>query len=105
MVVILHAIGYHALSLKRIFSCSSMKIPAGRFTIEVEQNPQKGGAWQVIVYKPGFVFKKRVNTDWFLDEDQAKKFATQLAADLESGDALEKLRVRSPGWTLHKAAR
>lgn len=82
-----------------------MKIPAGKFIIEVDQNPHKGGAWQVNVYKPGVPFKKRVTTDWFLDEDQAKKFATQLAADLESGDSVEKLRSRPPGWTLHRAIR
>lgn len=43
-----------------------------------------------------------LTSDWFLDAEQAKRFAESLAAELRSGGSLDAVRKRPPGWTLHR---
>jgi hypothetical protein len=56
----------------------------------------------VRTYRKLFLFKKRVSSDWFLDQDQANRFARQLAQDLKDGAKIDSLKRRSPGWILHR---
>jgi hypothetical protein len=56
----------------------------------------------VRVYKRILFFKKRVSSDWFLTETQAKQFAELLVRDLERGDGVKYIQTRSPGWVLHR---
>jgi hypothetical protein len=82
-----------------------MKIQTGtNLHIELKQAREKGTPWQVCVYKKMLGFKKRVSCDWFLDGDQAKKFANQLAKELQANHSNPNLKQRKPGWTLHRPA-
>lgn len=73
------------------------------FTIAIEQNPAIGTPWVVRTYKRVLGFRRLVSSDWFLDGEQARQFAEQLAGELERGS--EHIRNRKPGWTLHRPAR
>lgn len=75
---------------------------AGNHTVILAQVPFGGTPWVVRVYKKILFFKKRVSSDWFLTETQAKQFAEQLARDLEKGDSLNNIQTRRPGWVLHR---
>jgi len=80
-----------------------MKISAGNSNeIRVEQIDGLGGPWIVRVYHKALFFKRRVSSDWFLDENQAKKFAAQLAQTLSNHGSLDEVRSRQPGWTLRR---
>ncbi len=82
-----------------------MQIPAGKsYTIEVEQIRHTGMNYVVRAYRKSFIFKKLISSDWFLDGDQAIRFAQQLALDLRNGTKVESLKSRNPGWTLHRPA-
>ncbi len=82
-------------------------LPAGRsFVIRLERIDSAGTPWIVRLMKKGFLFRRRISSDWFLDGDQAKKFAEQLSSDLtREGATVDFIRSRKPGWTLHQAAR
>jgi uncharacterized membrane protein len=82
-----------------------MKTTLGNnLSVELRQAREKGTPWQVYVYKKVLGFKKQVSCDWFLDGDQAKKFADQLTKELQTNRSNLNLKERSPGWTLHRAA-
>jgi len=75
-------------------------------TIELKQSAEKGTQWQVLVFKKFLGFRRRISSDWFLNEAQAKGFADQLARDLRpNGDTMNILKKRSPGWTLRRPSR
>ncbi len=83
-----------------------MTIPApDNYQITVEQTADTGPAWLVRVYKKRFLSRKRISSDWFLDPDQAKEFADQVAIDLNGDSGYQNLKVRKPGWDLHRASR
>ena len=82
-----------------------MKLPAGEFIVEFTQPKSAGIAWVVRVYKKHLLFKKLISSDWFLDEEQAWKFAEKLAADLRSRDVSAYLKERKPGWMLYQPPR
>jgi hypothetical protein len=89
-----------------ILENSFMKIkPGNNLYVKLNQAKEKGTPWQVCVYKKLLGFKKRVSCDWFLDEDQARKFASQLAKELQTNVSDFDLEQRKPGWTLHRPAR
>lgn len=71
-------------------------------TVELTKHDTAGSAWLVRVYRRGFFGKKLVSSDWFLDEQQARRFSEQLTRELGSAKAIENLRSRPPGWTLHR---
>jgi hypothetical protein len=75
---------------------------AGNHTVVLTQVRFGGTPWVVRVYKRILFFKKRVSSDWFLTEAQAKQFAEQLTRDLEKGDGLKNIQARRPGWVLHR---
>jgi len=75
---------------------------ANNHIVELEQVPGAGSPWMVRVYKRILMFKKRVSSDWFLDEGQARKFAEELAREL-SDHSTKGIEERKPGWTLHRA--
>jgi hypothetical protein len=75
---------------------------AHNMTVELSKSDHGGSAWLVRVYRKGFFRKKLVISDWFLNEQQARRFAEQLTSELGSPSALKNLRSRPPGWTLHR---
>jgi hypothetical protein len=81
-----------------------MNLPVGnRLSISVEQSPDRGGAWTVRLFKRSFFFKKRISSDWFLDEQQATTFAKELGKAVRLGYTRESMVLRKPGWTLERA--
>jgi len=81
-----------------------MTIPAGnRFTITITQIKGSGYPRVVRLFKKGFLVKRLVSSDWFLDVEQAKRFADQLASDLQNDSGLQNVRSRKPGWVLKRA--
>ncbi len=77
--------------------------PGNGYTIEITQVPEQGVNWVVRLYKPRFGVRRRVSSDWFLNEEQATRFARQLADDIRSGSD-GNVSSRKPGWTLHRPA-
>ena len=75
---------------------------AHNLTVELTKSDHGGSAWLVRLYRKGFFGKKLVSSDWFLDEPQARRFAEQLTGELGSPSAVQELRSRPPGWTLHR---
>lgn len=76
-----------------------MDIPVNKnLIVRLEQPEGTGTAWVVRVYRRGFPFRKLISSDWFLDEQQARRFAEQLAEALKNGADPEALRHRKPGW-------
>jgi hypothetical protein len=71
--------------------------------VEVVQLPERGSTLEVRVYKKVLGFKKRVSSDWFLNEQQARTYAAELVKNLASDSSLEFIRKRKPGWTLHRS--
>jgi hypothetical protein len=76
--------------------------PTHTYTVELSKSDHGGSAWTVRVYRKGFLGKKLVSSDWFLDEQQARRFSEQLKSEVGSPAAVESLRSRPPGWTLHR---
>ncbi len=82
-----------------------MLAPAnGAYLINVERVPGLGSPWIVRTYKKRLLFKKLVSSDWFLDEDQARRFAEELAREIDAHGSPSTLARRKPGWTLHQPA-
>jgi hypothetical protein len=77
-----------------------MRTTVGRYIIDLTNDPARGSVWTVHLSKRAFPFRRRVSSDWFLDEQQARQFAEQLAERLKSDSSLEEIRKRKPGWTL-----
>ena len=76
----------------------------GKYTVVLEQVPYGGTPWLVRVHKKVLFFRKRVSSDWFLDELQARRFAEQLAKALEKDEGAENIKSRRPGWVLNRPA-
>ncbi|HTR98690.1 MAG TPA: hypothetical protein VML00_03005 [Bacteroidota bacterium] len=70
------------------------------YTIRVTHVESLGSPWVVRVYRRRFLFRTNVSSDWFLDREQALRFAEQAAAELGAGKGAVTLRSRKPGWTL-----
>ena len=80
-----------------------MDIPAGKsFRVRVQQIDGLGSPWIVRLYKTRFFFNRLISSDWFLDGDQATKFARQLSHELSHDGDGETILKRQPGWTLHR---
>ena len=73
-----------------------MVVSVGSYTIEVEQVVEKGKVWNVCLRRKG-IFKRRVSSDWFLDEKQAEAFAKSLAEKLTGNSNPDFLKARKPG--------
>ena len=85
---------------------STMSIVAtGSFIIEVTRTHGAGSNWLVRVFRKMFLFRKRISSDWFLNEPQARKFAEQLTAHLKANGSTTLLKQRHPGWTLRRPPR
>lgn len=83
-----------------------MTIDAGSgYAIEVETSEAGGTTWAVRLYKKRLIGRKRISSDWFLEENQARRFAEELAADLRNGISTDQIIGRQPGWTLHRSSR
>lgn len=78
-----------------------MNTPAGNgYIVQLTQIPNTGTPWIVRVYRKRLLFKRLISSDWFLDGEQAKRFADQLSKELTSSNAATLIRERKPGWTL-----
>jgi hypothetical protein len=73
---------------------------ANGYLVELVQTPGLGSPFIVRVYKKRLFFKKRISSDWFLDEKQARRYADQLRRDLGDPGTQRELRDRPPGWIL-----
>jgi hypothetical protein len=63
-----------------------MKIPVGKkYVVEVLTPRGLGGGQIVRVYRRLLFFRKRLSSDWFLDQKQAERFARKAVADLAQG--------------------
>ena len=83
-----------------------MILPAGKgISVEYARGENAGMPWIVRAYEKKFLFRKLISSDWFLDPDQARRFAETLAADLSTGASFDEIRGRKPGWTLHRPPR
>lgn len=69
------------------------------YLVSVEPTDTLGSNWIVRVYRRKFFFKKLVSSDWFLDRQQAERFAQQVAVELRLGRGAEAAASRPPGWT------
>ena len=76
-----------------------------KYSVTVEQTPDAGSVWLVRLYRKRLVWKRLVSSDWFLDPDQARKFAEQLTEDLSGNGGTGNIESRQPGWVLHRAPR
>jgi hypothetical protein len=81
-----------------------MKQSTGNFVVDVTQVPQKGTPWVVSVYRKILGFRKRISSDWFLDEEQAQSFASQVIKEIKSTGSPAVLDHRKPGWTLRNSS-
>jgi hypothetical protein len=65
-----------------------MQIPAGNnHTVEIV-TPHGMGSGQIVrAYRKFFVFRRRVSSDWFLNREQAERFARKLAAEIASEES------------------
>ena len=70
--------------------------------VEYTHNTRAGTNWIVRVYRRTFLLRRLVASDWFLNEEQARRFAESLATELRAGAPLDDIRKRTPGWTLHR---
>ncbi|MBI5472992.1 MAG: hypothetical protein HY961_11660 [Ignavibacteriae bacterium] len=82
-----------------------MTISAGKHTITLDESAERGMTWVVRLYRKGFLFKKKISSDWFLDKEQARGFAEQLAEEVRRNSSDEEIAKRKPGWTLHAPPR
>jgi hypothetical protein len=81
--------------------CIQMILSAGKtFSVEYGTAPGTGSPWVVRVYRKRFLVRQRISSDWFLEADQAKRFAEGIAAQLRNGASTDAIRNRKPGWTL-----
>ena len=72
------------------------------YTITVHQRTDIGSLWTVRTTKRFFGFKRKISSDWFLNREQADRFAQQLVGELERGPEL--IKKRRPGWVLRRPA-
>lgn len=56
--------------------------------IELTHSDSDAGSWKVRRWKRFLWFKRRISSDWFLDEKQALVFAQQLKYDINEGESL-----------------
>lgn len=60
-----------------------MKIPAGpKYFVEISSARGLGASQVVRVYRKVLMFRKRVSSDWFLDPEDAERFARRVAREL-----------------------
>jgi hypothetical protein len=78
--------------------------PGNGYTIDVRQIDGLGSNWIVRTYRRTILRKKLLSSDWFLDGEQARRFAEQIACDVRDGHDIGSLQKRKPGWTLHRPA-
>lgn len=92
---------YHAIYQT---SKRSMKLNAGSYTVELVEVPEQGRTWVVRVYRRFLFLNIPVSSDWFLEEDQARRFAEEMAERLKNGTPIEAIKNRKPGWHLIRPA-
>jgi hypothetical protein len=73
------------------------------FTVTLGQIAGLGMPWLVRSYRKAIFIRKRLSSDWFLNEEQARSFAQQLLKEFEKQESTSSfIRTRKPGWTLHR---
>ncbi len=73
-----------------------MRIPVDKkYVIEI-LTPRGLGAGQIVrVYRKLLFFRRRLSSDWFLDQDQAERFASKAAENL----ALQERGITPPHFS------
>jgi hypothetical protein len=73
------------------------------FTVEIEEINGLGATWIVRSYRKIAFWRRRLSSDWFLNGDQANKFAQQLLQEFETDPSSSaRIQARKPGWTLRR---
>jgi len=75
------------------------------YFVDIGQTHGLGSPWIVKTYRKAFLFRRLISTDWFLDGDQAKRYADAVAAQAMRDPLLRVLKTRKPGWTLFASSR
>jgi hypothetical protein len=75
------------------------------YAVEIQSIQGLGTTWIVRVYRKILFFRKLVSSDWFLDEPQAERYASQLREELAQGKGIRLLRDRNPGWVFRRPSR
>jgi hypothetical protein len=64
-----------------------MKLPAGSKHVVEISTPLGLGSGQIVrVYRKLLMYRRRLSSDWFLDPEQAERFARKTAANLAAQD-------------------
>lgn len=82
-----------------------MKLNAGSYKVELVEVPEQGCTWVVRVCKRFLFFNIPVASDWFLDEEQARRFAEEMSERLRNGIPIDQIKNRKPGWHLIRPTR
>jgi hypothetical protein len=83
-----------------------MKNPSKKsYAVELTQTPGNGAPWTVRVFKKTLLGRKRMSSDWFLDGEQAKRFAGQIEQKISEDSDMNGLLARKPGWVLQRPPR
>jgi len=78
---------------------------ANGFAVQMGQIKGGGVPWIVRSYRKIGFLRRKLSSDWFLNEQQARTFAEQVVRDLEGLESsVEQIQTRKPGWTLHRPA-
>ena len=81
-----------------------MIIPAPKgYSVTIDQGVGLGSPWIVRVRKKFLLGKRRISSDWFLEREQAERFARDAARMLETSSGSLLLKKRKPGWTLKRS--
>jgi hypothetical protein len=84
---------------------TSFSTPNG-FTVTLEQIDGLGAPWLVRSYRKIGILRRRLSSDWFLNEEQAKGFTQLLLKEFEKQESASTfIQSRKPGWTLHRPDR
>ncbi len=74
-----------------------MRIPVGRkYFIEILAPRGSGSCKIVRVYQKLFLFRRRISSDWFLDDEQAERYVRKVAAELAEAEQVPRLKSPIP---------
>jgi hypothetical protein len=74
-----------------------MRIPVGRkYFIDILAPRGFGSGKIVRVYQKLFLFRRRISSDWFLDDGQAERFVRKVAAELAEAEQVPRLKSPIP---------
>ncbi|HTX99400.1 MAG TPA: hypothetical protein VMG09_05225 [Bacteroidota bacterium] len=75
------------------------------YSITINQGKGLGSPWIVRIHKKAFLGRRVISSDWFLEQEQAERFAKDAARLLQDNREAPLLKDRLPGWTLRRPTR